>query len=471
MNSFPLSITPKSKSSKEEKEKTIKVRMKVNAYYGKTLVTAHATIGVELPLSVWENKIYIKKSYLNEEKYGTKYKKLKKTIDEIYEYVSNRINATISKSNNATQTPSILITSEWLQALIQNYWADVEEKIIKAAKEREAKKKKETLSRYITRYVSEISCGKRINPDTGLMYSKNTIKSVKNSMTYFEKFQDLELLGHRYNFEDIDLNVYNKYVSWLTSSCQLNTNTVGKTIKDLKSIMNKSLDEGLHDNIKHKAKAFKVSKIEVDNIYLTQDELNTIYSLDLSDKAKGYELARDVFLLGCCIAQRVSDYTRIKESDISTDIVEVTRPDGSILQRETTRIRITQEKGSKRVIVPLNEMARQILAKYNNDIPYIWQQNLNENIKVVCRWAGITEPTSIEYNKGGRKITETSDKCDLVSSHTARRTGATLMYLSGMDAYDICKITGHTSIKMLRKYIKADELDVAVKMVKYNYFM
>lgn len=45
------------------------------------------------------------------------------------------------------------------------------------------------------------------------------------------------------------------------------------------------------------------------------------------------------------------------------------------------------------------------------------------------------------------------------------------MYLSGMDVYDICKVTGHTSIKMLRKYIKADELDVADKMVKYNYFM
>lgn len=39
-----------------------------------------------------------------------------------------------------------------------------------------------------------------------------------------------------------------------------------------------------------------------------------------------------------------------------------------------------------------------------------------------------------------------------------------------MDIYDICKITGHTSVKNLRKYIKADELDVAEKIRKYNYF-
>ena len=46
-----------------------------------------------------------------------------------------------------------------------------------------------------------------------------------------------------------------------------------------------------------------------------------------------------------------------------------------------------------------------------------------------------------------------------------------LMYLSGMDVYDIIKITGHTSPVMLRKYIKADELEVVEKITgKYTYF-
>lgn len=37
------------------------------------------------------------------------------------------------------------------------------------------------------------------------------------------------------------------------------------------------------------------------------------------------------------------------------------------------------------------------------------------------------------------------------------------MYLSGMDIYDIMKITGHTSPAMLRKYIKAENLTVVEK--------
>lgn len=45
------------------------------------------------------------------------------------------------------------------------------------------------------------------------------------------------------------------------------------------------------------------------------------------------------------------------------------------------------------------------------------------------------------------------------------------MYLSGMDVFDIMKVTGHSSPQMLKKYIKADELEVVEKLIgKYNYF-
>ena len=40
-----------------------------------------------------------------------------------------------------------------------------------------------------------------------------------------------------------------------------------------------------------------------------------------------------------------------------------------------------------------------------------------------------------------------------------------------MDIYDIMKITGHSTPQTLKKYIKADELEVVDKIVnKYDYF-
>lgn len=45
------------------------------------------------------------------------------------------------------------------------------------------------------------------------------------------------------------------------------------------------------------------------------------------------------------------------------------------------------------------------------------------------------------------------------------------MYLASVDLYDIMKVTGHTSLAMLKKYIKAYSLKVVEKLIdKYNYF-
>ena len=113
----------------------------------------------------------------------------------------------------------------------------------------------------------------------------------------------------------------------------------------------------------------------------------------------------------------------------------------------------------------------EILEKYNDDIPRLPDQLINDNIKEIARLAGIIEPVCVTVTKGGRHVKEMVPKYKLVLSHTARRTGATLMYLSGMDIYDIMKITGHTTPVMLKKYIKADTLEVVHKiMTKYNYF-
>ena len=62
-------------------------------------------------------------------------------------------------------------------------------------------------------------------------------------------------------------------------------------------------------------------------------------------------------------------------------------------------------------------------------------------------------------------------KYELIGTHTARRTGATLMYLAGIPIYDIMRVTGHKSVNTLEKYIRADKLEVAQKLRhSYEYF-
>ena len=177
----------------------------------------------------------------------------------------------------------------------------------------------------------------------------------------------------------------------------------------------------------------------------------------------------------------MSDYNNIHKDDIETyqmrsivDVPDPENPGKTIAKIETKDVKvinIRQKKTGAKVAIPCSPDLIKILEKYNYDIPHLSDQNINDNIKEIARLAGLTEKVSITTSKGGKMVTEMIEKYKLVHSHTARRTGATLMYLSGMDVYDIMKITGHSTPVMLKKYIKADELEVVDKIMgKYDYF-
>lgn len=121
--------------------------------------------------------------------------------------------------------------------------------------------------------------------------------------------------------------------------------------------------------------------------------------------------------------------------------------------------------------MPCSSDLKRIFEKYDYQIPHLEDQVINRYIKDIAKEAGLTELVNIIKTNGGTAHEVPTPKYQLIHTHTARRTGATLMYLSGMDVYDIMKITGHTNPTMLRKYIKADELEVVEKIMdKYDYF-
>jgi hypothetical protein len=66
---------------------------------------------------------------------------------------------------------------------------------------------------------------------------------------------------------------------------------------------------------------FRTLRYDPDTIYQTEEELERIYKLNLSNQVH-LEQVRNVFTVGCRIAQRFSDYSVISADNI------VTRQDG-----------------------------------------------------------------------------------------------------------------------------------------------
>lgn len=250
------------------------------------------------------------------------------------------------------------------------------------------------------------------------------------------------------SFYDIDQRFYDEFCRWMDEEKNYKANMKGTQIKNLKAAMNAAYREKLHNNTDYQL--FKKPTEEVDNVYLTQKELDALYEYPFTGyKAK----ARDIFLVGCYTAMRWSDYSRLEEKDITDDTIY-----------------FTHYKTGYRVSIPLHPIVKEILARYGGRVPAISSQRLNIYIKEVCRDAGITNPVTRVYMKGGKRIEEVKPKCDLVTSHTARRTAATNMYISGVPAYNIMLITGHTSEATFRKYIKFEKERNAEMMRDNPYF-
>lgn len=307
-------------------------------------------------------------------------------------------------------------------------------------------RKSATVESYTRTYLEQAEKGTR-RTRKGLNFSPGTIRSIRAVHRLLNEFQ--ERTGRRYRFDDVDFDFRTRFMDFMYNDKSYNVNMAAKCMNILITIMAAVEAEDYHSNRKCLAPQFRAKRVEVDTIYLTREELIAMTTADISHLSPVHELARDIFMVGIFTAQRVSDYNNIGPQNI------IHNEDDSVI------INIRQKKTGVWVSIPAREELKQILRKYDYNLPTITERMLNSCIKEVGKAAGIDAPVTIGITPGGVRTFETHPKYALIQSHTARRTAATLMYLAGMDVFNICAVTGHSSIAMLKKYIKADEIDRA----------
>ncbi len=292
-------------------------------------------------------------------------------------------------------------------------------------------------------------CEKGVKLYKGKKYTKGTMRTYTTFRTLLNEYST------KLSFDAIDKDFYRSFVNFLNDK-GYKINSVGKSIKFIKVIMKDAFEAGLHNNLIYSHSTFEAPTENADNVYLTEKELETMCKVDLTDKPN-YALVRDVFIVGCYTALRYSDYSRIH-----SDMVKE-KQGKYVLELNTT-------KTNTKVIIPLKPLVVDILKKYNFNLPKTHEQKLNQYIKEVCKLAGLNENVEINATIGGKRETSYKPKYEMVKTHTARRTGATLMYLAGVAPLDIMKITGHTKEANLLKYIKITKEQTADRLAANSFF-
>lgn len=280
-----------------------------------------------------------------------------------------------------------------------------------------------------------------------------TLKSYKLARDFFKGYDD-EV--ERVSFETIDEDWYNRFVNWCRKK-NYTENYIGKNIKFLKLILRRAFEENISENKVFENKKFKVLREDVENIYLDLKELEMLWKLKL-DKHPEHEKVRDAFLIGCYTGLRVSDFKKVSKEDIIT-------------YKGQKMIKVVTAKNQKPIAIPVHPVVESILKKYNGELPKnLYEQKINDLIKVVGEWAGIDEAVVTFVTKGGRKQGTRKPKYEFIKTHTARRSFCTNAYNLEMPTVDIMAISGHSSEKTFLNYIKTSKEDIALKVSKHKFF-
>ncbi len=287
---------------------------------------------------------------------------------------------------------------------------------------------------FVERFIEEAKI--KTNTHTGRTFSEGTIKIYKNCRNHLKEYAKIK--RKRIDFDTIDLDFYLDFKEYLTTTKKFSTNTIGRIIKTVKTFLNEATERGINENLSFRSKRFRVISEKADNVYLTENELNDLYFLNLTDNPK-LERVRDLFLVGCYTGLRFSDFSKLRPQNIGKEFIEI----------ET-------QKTAETVVIPKHPKFEAIFEKYDQQLPRcISNQKFNDYLKDVCELVvSLKEKVNTKTTKGGVVVHVTTSKYNLITSHTARRSFATNAYLANVPPFVIMGITGHKTEKSFFNYIK-----------------
>jgi integrase len=187
-----------------------------------------------------------------------------------------------------------------------------------------------------------------------------------------------------------------------------------------------------------------------DIVTLTLPELIQFYGYKFADnkdltpeKQQLYGRVRDLWCFGAFTVQRWSDIDRFNKNQLKGDVWKFE----AYKTKQETEIYLTGYSAS----------AKDILEKYNYQLPRISLAKFNLYLKEAAKFAGITVETKKIRYVGAKEIPIIKPKYKFLSSHDARRSGVSILLNDyNMNPVHVMRITNHTDLKTLQAYINPD---------------
>lgn len=293
--------------------------------------------------------------------------------------------------------------------------------------------------------IDDSKNNKRLNQD-GRLINASTIRSYETTKMHFENFQTTE--HRKYRLEDTSQKLIDAFSNYLTYNKKISFNSVGKYMKTMRTLLNYARYKKLITSEILADVKIKVNHEEVDNIYLSMNDINDMMTLK-DFETSAHEIVRDLFVIGCLTGLRFSDYSKLYTARFEDGFIHT-----------------TQTKTLGRLTIPIHSIVKKILDKYPKGLPKLPNnsdfnsclKDIGKNLPQLC----------MEFEKittrEGKPVPVKYKKWELLQTHTARRSFCTNEYLNGTPTITIMAISGHKTEQSFLTYIKADAQQHAIIM-------
>ncbi|WP_425236064.1 tyrosine-type recombinase/integrase [Ulvibacterium sp.] len=268
-------------------------------------------------------------------------------------------------------------------------------------------------------------------------WKKSTIKRYTNIKNLLQEFE--EVYNYKLTFGKINKKFFTEFTDFCYEYKNHYTNTFSRNVGLFKTFMFWSQKNGFAFN-----DAFKDFK-KPQRVLTREEVLGLEQILELyktTFKSPHLEKVKDAFVFQCLTGMRYGELKLINKRTIT--------PTNCILLKE--------EKNSNKAtrLIPLSNIALEILQKYDYQLPLISNQKQNDAIKEVIEQIGLTH--DVEYSRTKGVVQERFIKSfhERISTHTARRSFITIMRNKGIADKTIMSISGHTDIKSFNQYHQVD---------------
>lgn len=329
---------------------------------------------------------------------------------------------------------------------------------------KKSRKKKILLREYLLTYIEELKSGVRTKQRVCTKVSVGYITNMQSALRNLELFEEAKNIDVA--LDDVDMTFQRRFVAFMRERglCQ---NTICTRVSCIHCVMSDAYNEKKTRQTEFQNPEFIPTREVSDKIYIDSNRLQQLQQMDLSSiqslerltknlnnsssilPVVNYKVlssirkTRDIFLMGCLTGQRISDYSRISTSMLTTI-------------SNKPFLKLKQLKTNKLVYIPYSCQMGQILERNGGRMPYVCRSTYSHYLRLIGELLGWTQQALPDSSDNTKRL------CDMITSHTARRSFVTNAYTAGVPLSSIMTVTGHSSEKTLRIYLRLNSLENAL---------